>query len=493
MNEPPPEDGQRTLVPTQAAQDKSLHALTRVADELSPERDEDELLRCALAAIVEELELAGGAALLFDEDGHERVVVEHGQPMNEPRALLEMAKMVVQWERAMVREFPQGGWSAAAPLGSGKERLGALALHAGPSVKPPDREVLRALGKQIGAGLVSARRYDELRAGAARADELHRINRTLSASLDLTTGIAEFARELGHALSFDRLMCGFVSDAGDYLEVVTHPAEAGWGLGSVVPVVGSGPGFVVLNERAVLVPNLVESHRFIEDMRLLEDGVRSYLLLPLHTRGRCGGVLGVARHGIDPFDDADLARLQPLASAVALALDNLRLLEKTKQLSISDEHTPLYNARFFHQTLERELKFVDRYQAQLALVFLDLDHFKPVNDRYGHLRGSRVLREVGFLIRAVVRETDYPARYGGDEFVVVLPQTEAAGAREMAERLRRTIEEHVYLQEEGINVKLGASVGVATYPGEATNKEALIRLADARMYEDKEARRARTP
>jgi diguanylate cyclase (GGDEF)-like protein len=121
---------------------------------------------------------------------------------------------------------------------------------------------------------------------------------------------------------------------------------------------------------------------------------------------------------------------------------------------------------------------------------VDLDRFKPINDQYGHLRGSRTLREVGFLIRAAVRETDIPARYGGDEFVVILPQTDGTQARTLSEKLRRIVEGHTFLQEEGINARLGVSLGVATYPAEANTKEALIRLADKRMYEDKEIRRA---
>ena len=125
----------------------------------------------------------------------------------------------------------------------------------------------------------------------------------------------------------------------------------------------------------------------------------------------------------------------------------------------------------------------------LTLIFIDLDRFKPINDRYGHLRGSRMLREVGFLLRSAVRETDYPARYGGDEFVVILPQTDGAAAAVLGEKLRKLIEDHTFLQEEGINARVGMSLGVASYPSEAPSKEALIRLADERMYQDKERRR----
>ena len=156
---------------------------------------------------------------------------------------------------------------------------------------------------------------------------------------------------------------------------------------------------------------------------------------------------------------------------MALAFENVRLFQKTRELSITDEVTPLYNFRYFHQALDRELKLVNRYGSTLSLLFIDLDRFKPINDQYGHLRGSRTLREVGFLIRAAVRETDIPARYGGDEFVVILPQTDGASARILAEKLRSLVEGHTFLQEEGINARLGVSLGLATYPAEANTKE----------------------
>jgi len=281
-----------------------------------------------------------------------------------------------------------------------------------------------------------------------------------------------------------------VNDSGDYIEVVCDPEGASWGLGDVIPVVGSGPGSVVLNNRAVLQRDLVHQHRFIEDMRLLEDGIRSYVLLPLNSRGRSIGILALGSESSGSYDDSTLARLQPLADAVALAFENVRLFQKTRELSITDEVTPLYNFRHFHQILDRELKLVDRYRSVLSLIFVDLDRFKPINDQYGHLRGSRTLREVGFLIRAAVRETDYPSRYGGDEFVIILPQTDHGAALLLAEKLRRLFEGHTFLQEEGINARIGCSLGIATYPADASTKEALIRLADQRMYEDKENRKA---
>ena len=128
------------------------------------------------------------------------------------------------------------------------------------------------------------------------------------------------------------------------------------------------------------------------------------------------------------FDEASLARLQPLADAVALAFENVRLFQKTRELSITDEVTPLYNFRYFHQIARPRAEAGRPLRLALSLIFVDLDRFKPINDQYGHLRGSRVLREVGFLLRAAVRETDYPGPLRRRRVLVILPQTDGAPA-----------------------------------------------------------------
>ena len=327
---------------------------------------------------------------------------------------------------------------AVTPLRARQRVLGVLVLHDGRAATPPfDEGLLEVLGKQIGTGLENVRLYAELRASSARVEMLHRITAALTSGTELQAIVPAFAPELAALQPFDRLACGFVNETGDYIEMVSHPEETSWGLGGVLPVVGSGPGFVALNNRSVLQRDLVHEHRYLEDMRLLDEGLRSYVLFPLSSRDRAIGVLALGSTRDGAFDEKTLARLQPLADAVALAFENVRLFQKTRELSITDEVTPLYNLRYFHQALDRELKLVNRYGSTLSLIFVDLDHFKPINDQYGHLRGSRTLREVGFLIRAAVRETDIPARYGGDEFVVILPQTDAASARVLAEKLRQ--------------------------------------------------------
>jgi diguanylate cyclase (GGDEF)-like protein len=458
-------------------------------EDLTVEREEAGLLRSTLEHAVGGLDLAGGVTLVLGPDGELVQAATHRfAPGIQPA--MDLATESLSRGRSLVQETTEGERLAAAPLRARRRNLGALVLHDRRAAESPlDEELLEVLGKQIGTGLENVRLYAELRASSSRVEVLHRITAAVTSGTDLHTIVPAFASEVAALQPFDRLACGFVNDTGDYIEMVSHPEETSWGLGNVLPVVGSGPGFVALNNRSVLQRDLVHEHRYLEDMRLLEEGLRSYVLFPLSSRERAIGVLALGSTRDRAFDEEALARLQPLADAVALAFENLRLFQKTRELSITDEVTPLHNHRYFHQALDRELKLVNRYGSTLSLVFVDLDRFKPINDQYGHLRGSRTLREVGFLIRAAVRETDIPARYGGDEFVIVLPQTDGEPARVLAEKLRRLIEGHTFLQEEGINARLGVSLGVATYPAEANSKEALIRLADSRMYEDKGSRR----
>ncbi len=467
-------------------QDRSIRALMSVVDDLGL-REEAPLLRSTLEHVVAALELPGGATFLREDDDTLTPAVVLGVPDDQTDDARAVAAEARESGQVAHRET-MGGWIVAAPLLGTSTTLGALVLL-GPALEdPPDDDLLAALGRQIGNGIENLRQYAELHAASNRLQVLHRITSTLTAGLDMKAVIPEFAAALQTVQDFNLFACGFVNESGDYIEMTTHPEDASWGFGSVLPVVGSGPGAVVLNNQPVLQQDLVAEHRFIEDMKLLDEGLRSYAILPLHSRGRSVGVLAFGARATGVFDDETVVRLQPLADSVAVALENIRLFQRTREMSITDEITPLFNFRFFHQILERELKLVDRYRSVLSVIFLDLDRFKPINDTYGHLRGSRVLREVGFLLRAAVRETDYPARYGGDEFVVILPQTDRRSAEALAEKLRRLIEGHTFLQEEGINARIGVSLGVASYPQEADTKEKLVRLADERMYADKQDR-----
>jgi two-component system cell cycle response regulator len=166
----------------------------------------------------------------------------------------------------------------------------------------------------------------------------------------------------------------------------------------------------------------------------------------------------------------------------ALALENAGRYSMVKDLLNIDELTGLYNYRYLEIALDRELKRAERYGLNMAVIFLDIDMLKVVNDTYGHLIGSRVLKEVGAVLKKSVREVDVVIRYGGDEYTIILIETGRQGAAVVAERIRKTIAEHQFVLGENFNVKLTACLGFACYPEDTKVKLELLEMADRAMY-----------
>ena len=227
-----------------------------------------------------------------------------------------------------------------------------------------------------------------------------------------------------------------------------------------------------------------------EDTRVPTAAPASVLAFPLGGRGRHP----MALVGLDRRPSARTPRLvaglspllHSLLGVMALALDHAVLLQQAEALSVTDDLTGLHNSRYLRDALHREAKRALRYQRPLSVLFVDLDGFKRVNDTHGHLCGSRTLVEAAALIRTCARESDVVARYGGDEFVLVLPDTPSAGAIVVARRVRDRLAAHPFLQALRLDVRLTASVGVATLPDVTLVPEELLRAADEAMYRVKE-------
>jgi diguanylate cyclase (GGDEF)-like protein len=227
------------------------------------------------------------------------------------------------------------------------------------------------------------------------------------------------------------------------------------------------------------------------DPRSAPGAAGTVIALPLVCRGRTMGVLV----GLDPDPSTAapavgpslLLALREILTPVAIALDNALALQKAEAQSVTDDLTRLFNARYLGSVLSRETKRALRSGRPLSLLFVDLDGFKLVNDRHGHLAGSRALTEVAAIARRCARETDIVARFGGDEFAFVLPDTASEGAVAVARRVTEQIRRFRFLANDGFDVRLTCSIGVATLPDVAAAGEDLLRAADTAMYRVKAA------
>jgi diguanylate cyclase (GGDEF)-like protein len=207
---------------------------------------------------------------------------------------------------------------------------------------------------------------------------------------------------------------------------------------------------------------------------------------PLVAGGEVAGVLVGVDFGrlrrLPSLSTELVDALGVLVEPAAFALTHALRVERAEALSVTDDLTQLYNSRFLNDALRKETKRAMRSGWPLSLLFIDLDGFKKINDAHGHLLGSRALIEAAAVIRGSARETDIVARFGGDEFAILLPETGVEGAQSVARRLRDRIQRYVFLSERGPSNRITASIGLATLPDVADTAEGLLQAADAAMY-----------
>ena len=216
----------------------------------------------------------------------------------------------------------------------------------------------------------------------------------------------------------------------------------------------------------------------------------SAIVLPFRVNGTVEGAMVVFKrdhNGV--FDRMDLGTARFLAEQILRSLENSLKYADAQRLVFIDDVTGLFNTRYLDLALQTEIKRAKRFKSHLSLLFVDIDFFKQVNDSYGHLVGTKVLRETGKILKNCLREIDFTIRYGGDEFIVLLTETDRAGAVKVAERIREAMEEHSFQIRESQHLRLTCCVGAATFPEDTDNKTDLIHLADKAMYRGKETTR----
>ena len=325
----------------------------------------------------------------------------------------------------------------------------------------------------------------ELRRKMEEYAVVHDMAKALTSTLQLDQVLKTVMEKVQELLAPDTWSLLLVDEKTNELYFQIATGEAASKLKDVRLKMGQGiAGWVAQSGVASIVPDVSKDPRFSGQVdAMTKMRTHSIICVPIRGKERVLGVIEIINLvGKREFDQEDTTLLQAMADYSAIALENAIHVQRIHELTITDDCTDLYNVRHLNFVLDTEIYRSNRYQYEFSLIFLDLDHFKEVNDTHGHLVGSKLLREMAELIRGSLRLIDYAFRYGGDEFVILLPQTGKESANVVARRLHERVNEKKFMAEEGLNLHLTASFGLATYPPDATTKPEIIRLADEAMY-----------
>lgn len=312
----------------------------------------------------------------------------------------------------------------------------------------------------------------------------HDVAKALTSSLDLDSILQTIMDKMAEYFRPDTWSLLMVDEEHDELYFAIAVGDAAETLKNVRLKMGEGiAGWVARHGEALVVPDVYTDPRFakrIDDMTKWET--HSLICVPLRSKHRVLGVIQLVNVNMDGVHENELFFLQALCDYAAIAIENARSVEKIQELTITDDCTGLYNARHLYKVLETEVYRSARYNYEFTVLFIDLDHFKRVNDTHGHLIGSKLLAEIGYGIKSQLRLIDYAFRYGGDEFVVLLPQTSKEQSMIVARRIRDFFRSSRFCKDEGLNLNIRASMGVASYPNDARSVHDIIRQADEMMY-----------
>lgn len=482
------------LIQQTSRRSEELHILNEIGQALSSTLDSDTLFETIYSEMRRLFDVTSFYIALYDNARQQiRYELEVTDTVRQPKRARQAEKrlteyMVRERQPLLIRanfdaeiqklgiESTRGAGSfCGVPLILYDRAIGAMAIysqHEG-TFDEGHLELMRVLASQAGVALENARLFAEEQKKARHLTLLNRISEHAIATLDPEEILIKVAEEIEQALPYDHIGIGILDYGAKEVEV---QVEAGKRRDAVGRRIAIGEGLIgqVARTGEIAIVREVNS----TSLRPVLPGSASAIALPVNCADNLLGVLYVESSEPSEFTNEEVQLLQTLADLFAGALHNAKNFQKAQEQAITDGLTGVKTHRFLMEALSTEWKRSTRSSRSFSLVLMDLDRFKFVNDFYGHLEGDVVLQRVGLILEQNCRRSDVVARYGGDEFVILMPETNVEQARQIAGKLRSWVASDPLLRDKNIT----ASFGIACFPIHGSTPQELIQVADASMY-----------
>jgi diguanylate cyclase (GGDEF)-like protein len=366
--------------------------------------------------------------------------------------------------------------------------LGTMSVDSPEDGRLPSEERIKSLeafASSASLAIENAKMYVDARRMLSGLSAVSDISTAIGTIRKLDSLLDEIVSIIHRKFAYVNVAVLLVDASKDELYVAAARGYEGLDLSNLRIKVGEEgvTGWVAHTGQAELVPNSQQDPRYIGD----RSRSKSEIAVPLLTKSGIIGVLDVEKENASSLGEYDLNLLCALSTHIAVALENAKLYEQTERLAVTDAMTGLYNYRYFQERLAEEVERAGRRDQQLCLLMADIDNFKMYNDTFGHLRGDEVLRDMAQLLQQNVRQMDVVTRYGGDEFMIILPETDRDEALSIAERIRfRVGSWGVHAGVGPTAEEIGVSIGIAVYPDDAQDADGLIDKVDKALYKAKE-------
>jgi len=406
--------------------------------------------------------------------------LEHESTILPERKLAIFPELQSIWQEER-EEIQLAGVEMFVPLMNRGELVAVLAIsdrRDGKLYAVEDIDLLEFIATKVAASMEKEYSHEQLKEQDEETTLVNRLTAIITSSMSIQMIFEGFAQELKKVVDIDWATIALIDGNELYFLALSSTIGSTWQPEERIPLEGTATELACREKQAVYEPDLKRHHRFWTWESHLKQGICSIAYLPLSVTDRIIGSLILASRKPNAYNRRQIQLLEKLALQIAAPVENAQLYAQLEQRARIDVLTGLFNRRHFEERLKEEISRHSRYGNEFSIFMLDLDNFKSYNDAYGHPAGDILLNQIGKIIKSSIRNADQAFRYGGDEFVAILPETTREDAWVVAERVRAQLAEEMERQ----TIAITCSIGLANYPADGVVADELVAVADNALY-----------